>query len=538
MRQRKKYSAIVHSQRRKDRLLQFLHDTVVDILNRRDVMDLLETILNRAAELIGTSTGCVLFVNAERTERIRVIATGAAIPFLGSRESIESGIGGRVSRTGKVFVVNDYPRWPERCEDVATVAETVAYFPLKNDNEIIGVIGLWHTEPGRIFDRQDIIALEQFASLASVAYTNTHLHREAEREIAESKQAKRLQQALYQISQTANSACSQEELYNSMHCTINELIPAENIFFAIYDEETGALQFPYSVDERRGSYNTRPLKKARAEYVLRTGQPFIINPQVLAELVQKGEVVAESQFSDEWLGVPLKNAAAKVLGVLAVHTYDAAVRFTEEHARILTFVSHQVAMAIERKEAEKKLRFLSMYDPVTGLYNRAFLNEELKRLEDCIPLSMIICDIDGLKLVNDTLGHSAGDELLISAATVISAVIDTQMIAARLGGDEFAVLLPNAERRVADYICSRIRQQVKDYNEQTTGMPLSLSLGFATRYSIEQTLQELYKEADSSMYQEKMNRSRNVRSDIVNTVMKLLETRDSLRKDILTGYKG
>ena len=538
MRQLKKYSDIVHSQRRQDRLLQFLHDTVVDILNRRDVMDLLETILNRAAELIGTSTGCVLFVNAERTERIRVIATGAAIPFLGSRESIESGIGGRVSRTGKVFVVNDYPRWPERCEDVATVAETVAYFPLKNDNEIIGVIGLWHTEPGRIFDRQDIIALEQFASLASVAYTNTHLHREAEREIAESKQAKRLQQALYQISQTANSACSQEELYNSMHCTINELIPAENIFFAIYDEETGALQFPYSVDERRGSYNTRPLKKARAEYVLRTGQPFIINPQVLAELVQKGEVVAESQFSDEWLGVPLKNAAAKVLGVLAVHTYDAAVRFTEEHARILTFVSHQVAMAIERKEAEKKLRFLSMYDPVTGLYNRAFLNEELKRLEDCIPLSMIICDIDGLKLVNDTLGHSAGDELLISAATVISAVIDTQMIAAHLGGDEFAVLLPNAERRVAEYICSRIRQQVKDYNEQTTGMPLSLSLGFATRYSIEQTLQELYKEADSSMYQEKMNRSSSVRSDIVNTVMKLLETRDSLRKDILTGYKG
>ena len=538
MRQLKKYSDIIHSQRRQDRLLQFLHDTVVDILNRRDVMDLLETILNRAAELIGTSTGCALLSNTERTERIRMIATGAAIPFLGSRESIESGIGGKVTRTGKVFVVNDYRRWTERCEDVATVAEAVAYFPLKNDNEIIGVIGLWHTEPGRIFDRQDIIALEQFASLASVAYTNTHLHWEAEREIAESKQAKKLQQALYQISQTANSACTQEELYHSMHRTINELIPARNIFFAIYDEETGALQFPYSVDERRGSYSTRPLKKARAEYVLRTGQPFIINPQVLAELVEKGDVVAESQFSDEWLGVPLKNAAAKVLGVLAVHTYDAAVHFTEEHARILTFVSHQVAMSIERKEAEKKLRFLSMYDPVTGLYNRTFLNEELRRLEYCIPLSMIICDIDGLKLVNDTLGHSAGDELLISAAAVISAVIDTQMIAARLGGDEFAVLLPNANERVADYICSRIRQQVKDYNEQTTGMPLSLSLGFATRCSIEKTLQELYKEADSNMYQEKMNRSSSVRSDIVNTVMKLLETRDSLRKDILTGYKG
>lgn len=195
-------------------------------------------------------------------------------------------------------------------------------------------------------------------------------------------------------------------------------------------------------------------------------------------------------------------------------------------------------MSIERKEAEKKLRFLSMYDPVTGLYNRAFLNEELKRLEYCFPLSMIICDIDGLKLVNDTLGHSAGDELLIRAATVISAVLDKQMIAARLGGDEFAVLLPNKERQQAEYICSRIRQQVKDYNEQTTGMPLSLSLGFATRDSSELTLQELYKEADSSMYQEKMNRSSSVRSDMVNTIINLLENRESLRKDILTVYKG
>lgn len=526
MRRLKRHDELQQFIRRQGRLLQFLQETVADILNRRDVMDLLETILRRAAELIGTSTGCVLLVNEAKTERIRVIATGAASPFLGSCDLIDSGAAGEVWQTGKVVVINNYKEWANRRAVICDVVEAVAYFPLKYHDEIIGIIGLWHTEPGMIFDRYDIQELEHFASLASIAYTNAYLHREAQKEILERKQSEKLQQALYRISETANSAFSLEELYRSLHQIINELIPAKNLFISIYDDQENMLHFPYWVDERRTSFPSRPLGKKRADYVLRTGKPLIVNSDTVQQLTEQGELVMASELSDEWLGVPLKNAGDKVFGVLAVQTYDKDVHYTQEHSHILAFVSNQVAMAIERKKAEEGLRYLSSHDALTGIYNRAYLNEQLKRLEHCVPLSIVICDLDGLKLVNDTLGHIAGDKMLIAAARLLTSVLGADDIAVRLGGDEFALLLPGADRDTADVVYRRIRHRMQDYNKQAVRVPLSLSLGFAARQHLGQSLHELFKEADSSMYREKLHHSRSARSAIVKTVMTLLEARD------------
>ena len=154
-------------------------------MSRQDVVNLLETIVKKAAEITGASTGSVLLFNEDRTERVRVVATGPATQMVGSRNPIDEGAAGQVWTTGKLVLINNYKKWEQRSFPAAEVAESVIYFPLKSAKEVVGVIGLWHTDPGRCFGDQDIEIIDQFAGLASIAYENAYLYREAQREISE-----------------------------------------------------------------------------------------------------------------------------------------------------------------------------------------------------------------------------------------------------------------------------------------------------------------------------------------------------------------
>ena len=117
----------------------------------------------------------------------------------------------------------------------------------------------------------------------------------------------------------------------------------------------------------------------------------------------------------------------------------------------------------ERKKAEERIRYLSFNDPLTGLYNRAFFQEELKRLDTPrqLPMSIIMGDLNSLKLINDAFGHHKGDAVLKAAADVLRASCRHEDIIARLGGDEFVVLLPMTSAEIAEEICNRIKNNCK-----------------------------------------------------------------------------
>ena len=160
----------------------------------------------------------------------------------------------------------------------------------------------------------------------------------------------------------------------------------------------------------------------------------------------------------------------------------------------------------EQKEMEAKLRFLSLHDQLTGLYNRHSFENETRKLDELKQetlVAIIICDIDGLKQVNDTLGHSKGDELIITAANILKECFREVDMVARIGGDEFAVLLPGCSDEAVGEIVKRIRSGVARYNDLTPGFPLSISTGFATGVLPMSTIDALYKDADDNMYQEK-----------------------------------
>ncbi|MCW3490349.1 diguanylate cyclase domain-containing protein [Dethiobacter alkaliphilus] len=180
-----------------------------------------------------------------------------------------------------------------------------------------------------------------------------------------------------------------------------------------------------------------------------------------------------------------------------------------------------------RKEMEEQMRRLSLYDTLTGLYNRTYFEQEMRRLQNgrSAPIGIIICDVDGLKLFNDSMGHSVGDDLLRCAAEVIKSCFREEDMVARIGGDEFAVLLPHSTPETLDTACHRIREAISRYNEESPGLHLSISIGHAIGDG-GTNITELFKEADNNMYREKLHRSRSARSATVQILMKALEARD------------
>jgi len=180
------------------------------------------------------------------------------------------------------------------------------------------------------------------------------------------------------------------------------------------------------------------------------------------------------------------------------------------------------------KQTEEKLRFLSLHDPLTGLYNRTYFEEEMKRLQSGrhYPVGMVICDIDGLKLVNDTLGHDMGDRLLQDAAQTLRKGFRESDVVARVGGDEFAILLPNAPAAAVENCCRRIQEAVAASNQYRSNPPLSISCGYAVGYDPETSMIDLYREADSNMYREKRDKGQEVRNLIYQHYLEALHQLD------------
>ena len=175
-----------------------------------------------------------------------------------------------------------------------------------------------------------------------------------------------------------------------------------------------------------------------------------------------------------------------------------------------------------RKEYEERLKYLGMCDSLTGLYNRAFFEENINRLdtERQLPLSIVIADINGLKLLNDAFGHAMGDKLLVEISKILKNVCRNEDIVCRFGGDEFAMIFPKTSEVTAQNIISRIREACQ--SEKIQSIPLSISLGVACKTDFSQYIQKIIREAEDRMYRNKLLDSKNSRTAIINALQKSL----------------
>ncbi len=164
-----------------------------------------------------------------------------------------------------------------------------------------------------------------------------------------------IQGALYRISQVAHEADTLDILYAAIHAIIGELMPANNFYIALHDEAEDLIRFPYYRDEIDADNSPQRPGKTLTAHVLRTSRSLLAPPDVFTELVRAGEVELVGAPSIDWLGVPLIKHG-KTFGVLVLQSYTEGVRYGDEERRILEYVSAQVAMAIETKQAEDGVR--------------------------------------------------------------------------------------------------------------------------------------------------------------------------------------
>ncbi|MGQ9472628.1 MAG: sensor domain-containing diguanylate cyclase/phosphohydrolase [Candidatus Caldatribacteriaceae bacterium] len=179
----------------------------------------------------------------------------------------------------------------------------------------------------------------------------------------------------------------------------------------------------------------------------------------------------------------------------------------------------------ESRKMEREIQYLTFHDALTGLYNRAFSERELSKLDNPreLPISVLMVDVNGLKLVNDTYGHEWGDELLRSVAKVLQASCRKEDIVARFGGDEFVVFLPKTSYDRAWEVYQRIREKAQKV--YVRDVPLSLALGLATKEREEEELFEVIRRAEDEMYRQKLSEAKSSRSAIINALLKTLEAK-------------
>lgn len=174
----------------------------------------------------------------------------------------------------------------------------------------------------------------------------------------------------------------------------------------------------------------------------------------------------------------------------------------------------------ERKLAEEEIQYLSYHDQLTGLYNRRFYEKEIERLnydEKYYPISIIMADLNGLKLTNDAFGHIVGDTLLISIAKILKKECRENDIIARIGGDEFVVLLPNTDAESASDIINRINKAIT--NENTENVILSLSMGLAVKMDDFDDMNDVFKKAEDNMYRYKLSKSEDMKRRTIECVI-------------------
>ena len=469
-------------------------------------------------------------------------------PMMGSLDDLMQQLGDRFRLFGA------------RCEDWLGV-------PMLRDGQVVGGIVVQSYRPDTHYSRHDMELLNYVAQHVQTALERREAHlelgrrvtdrtaalREANRvlrqQVLQRQRGERLQAALFRIAELASTSESLDKFYAAVHQVISGLLYARNFYIALLDEETGQLTFPYSVDEVDRVRPPRVHGRGATEYVLRIAKPLLATPEQIDKLHDQGEISHFGARSVCWLGVPLI-WGGKAMGVLALQSYSPEHTYNERDQELLTFVSYHIANALQRKQAaaslkqayaglerrvtertralalanrdlreqiaerervERRLKYETLHDSLTGLPNRTLL---LQRLEQAMQryvanpseqFAVLFIDLDRFKVINDSVGHLVGDDLLFQVGGRIRACLKTRDVVARLGGDEFAVLLEGiVDTNKATLIAERIISELQTpFRLGTKEIFTSASIGIALSSPHYRQPEELLRDADAAMYNAK-----------------------------------
>ncbi len=212
----------------------------------------------------------------------------------------------------------------------------------------------------------------------------------------------------------------------------------------------------------------------------------------------------------------------EISGFFALVSLTEKRTWTKSELSFIDIFGRIIAHGIEGKRAERRLKYLTYHDELTGLYNRTFFEAEVRRLNVArqLPISLILLDVNGLKLVNDAFGHRQGDALLTKTAEIIGESCRDEDICVRWGGDEFIILLPQTNQERAVKICARIQELCEETKDDP--FPVSVATGYATKKDASEDMDVVYKKAEEQMYKTKLMEGNSARGAVLGGLLGVL----------------
>ncbi len=327
------------------------------------------------------------------------------------------------------------------------------------------------------------------------------------RDITERKRAERSQAAIFRIAEASASASSLPALLESLHSAVGELMDARNFFIALKDTSGENFTFLYHRDEVDPPVASVPIKVTLSGYVMKEGKPLLLSFDEMEVLRARG-VPISGRTAVSWIGVPLILRDSSI-GVLVVQSYRDDVRYTEADRDLLNYVSHHIAEAIDRQRKEDQIQHLAFHDGLTGLPNRLLFEDRLTNAlaqseRRHSPLSILFVDLDRFKVINDSLGHPTGDEVLTVVARRLADGLRDGDSLARRGGDEFLVLLPDTSPAGAASVAQKLIENIRvPMHCGGHDLTISASCGIAVFPENGPDAGALLKAADIAMYRAK-----------------------------------
>ncbi|MEM7020818.1 MAG: diguanylate cyclase, partial [Pseudomonadota bacterium] len=459
-------------------------------------------------------------------------------------------------------------------DDVARASEITV--PIMYDSKVLGVIDSESSQPD-FFNGHHLFFLTQISQLIASKIADTQNSEKLQDTIARLEHSRSVQSALFSITGLADSSGDLEDFCRSTHDIIAGLVYAESFYVAIYDETTDTLTFPYFVSTHEASpivgrtSDFEEIRDSLTGHVLRTGKALRGSPEQLKAQFPSLEILGIKPL--DYLGVPLQSSD-HIVGMLAVQSHKKTQVYLQEDEELLIFVAQHITKAYERqlhirqletstealqrvneslrehieyrKKIEDKLLFDSTHDTLTRLPNRALFMERLEhalntwKRNSNITFAVLFMDLDRFKIINDSLGHAAGDELLIQVGQRISHCLRPSDTVARLGGDEFAVLLYDlAEDGGINAVIERLFENFdKAFPVEEKEIFTSTSIGSTFVHPRYHSADKILQDADAAMYQAKsQGRRRHVAFDesMYSAAAELLYKENDMRRGFTNG---
>ncbi|MBO9491134.1 EAL domain-containing protein [Endozoicomonas sp. G2_1] len=430
--------------------------------------------------------------------------------------------------------------------------------PLLSDGYVVGVMVVQSYSDQTRYSQQDLELLDfagqQIVHALSRVQDQERLQqavdartKELMQQIRERERSELLQESLFHISQlTNNPDIAINDFYHQVHNIIGQLINTSNFYIARFNSESDTLNFVYYSDQNSENlmrdFEPRKMANGYTELVIRRAKTILLDRKQMMELYHSGETAKPSDETHSWLGVPLIHHG-EVIGTIVIQSYRDDNEYNQQDADLLNFVSYHVCSAIKRRESvedeklahellerqvkirtkaleeeiknrraiEDKLKHAASHDGLTGLANRGVFVDLLNHAIACrkrrenFQFAVLFLDLDRFKVVNDSLGHHAGDSLLKVVAKELSTIVREKDTVARLGGDEFVILIEDIESKQEAYeIAGRITELLeRPFYIENQSIFIGTSIGVLFSDDRYDNADIMLRDADTAMYHAK-----------------------------------